>query len=137
MSDDAAVAWQAMRALVLDHHDRRAAASEALGLSFIRIKALRHVADAPVLVSDLAASLAIDRPYATLVVDDLENRGLVERRVDPADRRCKIVTATPAGRRAARTADRILGEPPAALRKLPSRDQATLRRILVGLLSQE
>ena len=41
--------------------------------------------------------IGVDPPYATLIVDTLEERGLVERRPDPADRRRKIVQLTASG----------------------------------------
>src|SRR5690242_8049924 len=86
--------WRAMRTLVLERNDRRAAVSARLGMSYIRIKALAHRARAPMTMRDLAALLAVDAPYTTVVVDDLESRGLVERRPDPQDRRRKIVAVT-------------------------------------------
>jgi DNA-binding MarR family transcriptional regulator len=116
----AARVWQNMRTLVVDQHDRRKAVCEALDMSFMRAKALRSPAAGPMSIRDLAERLAIDRPYTTLIVDDLERRSLVERRVDQADRRAKIVTITPPGRRAAELADRILGEPPEPLRAPPA-----------------
>ncbi|MGN6606393.1 MAG: MarR family winged helix-turn-helix transcriptional regulator [Jatrophihabitans sp.] len=135
MSDDAAVrVWTAMRTLVLDRNDRRAEVAARLGMSFVRVKALRHVAHAPMTMRELAALLAIDAPYTTVVVDDLAQRDLVERRTDPADRRRKIVVATAAGKRLARTAQRMLDVPPPALAGLPADDLAALDRILSAAL---
>jgi len=125
--------WGRMRALVLDRYDVKAAACAALGMSFVRIKALRHIAAAPVTMRDLAGMLASDPPYVTLIVDDLTRRGLVTRSPNPADRRSRIVTATPAGHAAAARAGQILGEPPAALRALDDGELATLDRILARL----
>ncbi len=39
-----------------------------------------------------------DASNVTGIVDRLEKRGLVERRVDPYDRRVKLLVVTPAGR---------------------------------------
>ncbi|MCW2915449.1 MAG: hypothetical protein JWN52_3517 [Actinomycetia bacterium] len=127
--------WNGMRTLVLDLHDRRNEVCEALGMSFIRAKALRRLALGPRTMRELAAELATDAPYTTLVVDDLEKRGLVERTVHPGDRRAKIVTATPAGLAAAELAERILSEPPAPLLGLASTDLDTLDRIVTALLA--
>lgn len=132
--NDATQIWAAMRALVLDN-DRRREVCDALGMSFFRVKALRRIAAAPVKLADLATDLMTDRPYTTLVVDDLAGRGLVERTPHPTDRRSKIVTITPAGEAAAQEAERILGAPPTALRELPEADLAALRRIMTSLLS--
>jgi DNA-binding MarR family transcriptional regulator len=104
--------WNNLRALVLEQNERRKETAEALGMSFFRVKALRRIAAHPSKMSELAAELACDRPYLTLVVDDLESRGLVERHQHPADRRCKIVSATPGGHEVAARANEILGTPP-------------------------
>jgi DNA-binding MarR family transcriptional regulator len=118
-----------MADLVLDNQRRREV-SEALGLSFGRIRALRRIAPAPITMGDLATNLGIDAPYATLVVDELERLGLVERRPHPSDRRVKLVATTPRGSAAARQANKLLGRPPVALSTLPESDLETLARIL-------
>ncbi|WP_422740514.1 MarR family winged helix-turn-helix transcriptional regulator [Micromonospora sp. WMMD729] len=79
----------------------------------------------------LAEHLRIAPRSATEVVDDLQARGLVERRPDPADRRATLVALTAEGSRisaairAARRAeaDRFFGH-------LPDTDRAELTRIL-------
>ncbi|MEU5423319.1 MarR family transcriptional regulator [Streptomyces sp. NPDC020667] len=122
-------AWGNLREVVLGGNERRKEVVEALGMSFFRIKALRRIAQGPMTLRELADQLLTDRPYTTLVVDDLEKRGLVERTPNPADRRSKIVSVTPSGRSAADRANRILGSPPAALLALPPEDLAVLDRI--------
>jgi DNA-binding MarR family transcriptional regulator len=47
---------------------------------------------------ELAAFLRLDPSQVVALVDDLQRRGLVERRPDPADRRANVVLATDAGR---------------------------------------
>lgn len=81
----AARAWHNLRVLLHERADRRREVSEALGMSFFRVKALRRIAAAttPLTLRDLAEALVTDRPYATLVVDDLVGRGLVERSRTP------------------------------------------------------
>jgi DNA-binding MarR family transcriptional regulator len=88
----------------------------------------RHGALRP---GELAEHLRIAPRSATEVVDDLQERGLVERRPDPADRRATLVALTAAGAevgeaiRAARQAeaDRFFGS-------LSEQDRAELTRIL-------
>ena len=126
----AARAWSALRTLVLDRHDRRAEVAERLQLSFIRAKALLRLTGGPLTMRELAAAIAIDAPYATVVVDDLEQRRLVRREPQPGDRRVKLVSLTRAGRRAAEIAQRILDEPPALLDRLSDAELAELTRIL-------
>jgi DNA-binding MarR family transcriptional regulator len=133
----AAQAWQAMRSLVLDSNDKREAVSAALGMSFIRAKALRHLAPGPMSMSELAKSLATDASYTSIVVEDLAARGLVGRSVHPADRRVKIVTITATGLDAAQQAERIIGAPPPAFRALAEERLATLLGLLYELLSIE
>ncbi|MEU3755269.1 MarR family transcriptional regulator [Streptomyces olivoreticuli] len=130
-------AWANLREIVLGGNERRKDVVEALGMSFFRVKALRRIAREPVTLRELADQLLTDRPYATLVVHDLESRGLVERTANPADRRSKIVSVTEAGRAAAERANRILGTPPAALLALPPDDLAALDRIAARLTGGE
>lgn len=125
----ARAAWSSMCDLVL-HNVRRREVSEALGMSFGKIRALRRLAARPMAMSELAAALGIDAPYATVVVDDLESQGLVRRRPHPVDRRAKVVEATRKGKDAARRADEILGTPPPALDALSAKDLETLVKIL-------
>ncbi|GHF16143.1 transcriptional regulator [Amycolatopsis deserti] len=124
--------WERMQD-VLGRHDRRKAVTEALGMSFIKIKALRRLASGPLTLADLAERLNTDRPYVTLVVDDLEQRGLVSRTVHPQDRRRKLVAVTAAGAEAATTAERILKEPPPSLAALDADELAQLDRLLAKL----
>lgn len=131
----AAQAWRAMRTLVFDLHDRRAQVSEALDLSFIRAKALTRLVMGPLTMRELAGRLAIDPPYTTVVVDDLERRGLVQRSTSADDRRVKIVTITEAGAHAAGIVDEILSEPPPMLAALDPAELAQLNQILSRLVT--
>ncbi|MEA2423603.1 MAG: hypothetical protein QOH13_13 [Thermoleophilaceae bacterium] len=131
-ADVARRAWRAMSDIVLDH-DRKVAVSDALGLSWTRVLALRRLAPEPLTLRALAERLQADPPYVTLMVDDLEERGLLQRMPHPKDGRAKLVELTPAGRAAAARADAILDEPPAALRDVPAKDLAALLRVLERL----
>jgi len=72
-------------------------------LSPPQAKALHYVADAgPVPMGDLACRLRCDASNVTGIVDRLEQRGLVERRTAPADRRVKTLVVTPRGSEVAR-----------------------------------
>ena len=131
-TDLARSAWRAMSGLVNDQ-DRKAAVSEALGVSWARVLVLRLLAAEPKTLRALAEWLSADAPYVTLMVDDLERRGLVRRKPHPEDRRSKLVQLTAAGRAAADRAEAILDEPPAALRDVPVKDLAVLLRVLERL----
>jgi len=125
----AAVAWSMLCDLVLDNVRRRQVA-EALGMSFGRGRALRRLAQGPMTMGELAAALEVDAPYATVVVDDFEARGLVRRRPHPTDRRVKVVEATRKGKTLARRAEAILATPPPALSTLEPSELELLVRIL-------
>jgi DNA-binding MarR family transcriptional regulator len=126
---DAREAWMLMSDLVLDNNRRRKV-SEALGISFARVRALRRVARRPMSMGELAAALGIDPANATTVVDDLESSELARRRPHPTDRRAKLVEATRKGKAMARRADAILSTPPPSLSALSAGDLEELRRIL-------
>ena len=131
-ADLARRAWRAMSDVVLDSN-RKVAASEALGLSFARVRALRRLATQPHTLRALAERLVVDPPYVTLIVDDLEERGLVQRMPQPEDRRAKLVELTAAGRTAAERAEAILDEPPAGMHDVPAKDLAAMLRVLERL----
>jgi DNA-binding MarR family transcriptional regulator len=80
--------------------------------------------------------LASDAPYISVVVDDLERRGLVERSVHPGDRRVKVVSLTAAGKESAAIATEIQSRPPAVLNALSANDLAILDRILTALTTE-
>lgn len=120
-------AWDIMRKLVLDN-ERRREVSDALGMSFGRLKALRRIDEAPSTMGELAATLGIDPPYTTIVVDDLERQGLVQRKPHPTDRRAKLVETTARGREEACRARAILNRPPAELAALPEAELVALLR---------
>lgn len=122
--------WVLMSDLVIDNARRREV-SDAVGISFARSRALRRLARRPMSMGEVAATLDVDPPNATVVVDDLESLGLVRRGPHPSDRRAKLVEATRKGKQLARRADEILSTPPPALSSLGAADLETLRRILV------
>jgi DNA-binding MarR family transcriptional regulator len=134
-ADPAREVWTLMSDLVLDNQRRREVA-EAAGMSFGRTRALRRLARKPMSMRELADALGIDPPNATVVVDDLERQGLVQRRPHPTDRRAKLVEATRKGKEKARRADAILATPPPALSGLGPEELETLRRILGSLAGE-
>ena len=81
-------------------------------------------------MGELAARLGTDKPYMTIMIDDLEQRGLVTRIVSPDDRRVKVLALTDTGREIAETAERLVSEPPPGLSRLDPDELATLVRLL-------
>lgn len=97
MSTLADEVWASLTALVMDSRgDWRRDVMNEVGLPFSRVRVLRRLADGPLTMKDLAVACMTDAPAATVAVNDLERRGLAERRVDPENRRVKIVTLTKA-----------------------------------------
>ena len=83
------------------HQMRRATRSQLdpLRVTWSQVRALRTLSrgDAPLRMSELAERLRIARRSATSIVDELVERGLVERLPDPSDRRAVTVAVTPDG----------------------------------------
>lgn len=112
-NEQAARVWTAMRELT-DSYPAKDALRGALNLGrgSGRVKALLWLAEGPLSLSGIAEAVGVDAPYATLIVDTLEERCLVERRPDPADRRRKLVSLTPEGKEAVARVIRIQRQPP-------------------------
>lgn len=124
--------WHTLVGVVMDSRDDwRRNVSEATGLPFSRVRVLRRLRDAPLTLSQLADVTGSDAPATTVSVNDLENRGLVERYPHPDNRRAKLVSLTPAGRRMVELAHRTAyADAPPAVQHLSKTDLAHLRRIL-------
>jgi DNA-binding MarR family transcriptional regulator len=85
-------------------------------------------------LSELAEALRIAPRSATEVADGLQERGLVQRTADPADRRAVVLTATPAGRRVQQEVDDARAADAEELfGRLSEADRAELARILRSL----
>ncbi len=121
--------WLLMSDLVLDN-TRRREVSEATGMSFGRVRAIRRLAREPMTMRELAGALGIDPPNATVVVAGMEKEGLVRRRPHPTDGRVKLVETTRKGKALARKADAILAAPPPGLTALPTAELEELKRLL-------
>jgi DNA-binding MarR family transcriptional regulator len=123
--------WRAMAAAVIDNRDSwKRAVIEETGLPFSRIRILRRLARQPMTVKQVAEAATVDAPAATVAVNDLEDRGLVVRAIDPTNRRCKVVSLTDAGREMVRAIDDIDDPAPEALASLSDGDLKALRSII-------
>lgn len=94
--------WLVMRRVWEDAEERLAPS----GLTMKHSWAL-HALDEPISMGGLAERLGIDASYVTAIADQLEERGLIERRPHPTDRRIKSLALTDEGRR---VRDQILVE---------------------------
>lgn len=123
-------------------HRLRAAWRDQLapfGLSPHQGRALLTVAGHPGLrPSDLAERLRIAPRSVTEVVDGLEALGMLERAPDPTDRRASTLHLTAGGTRTVQAIQRSRAAATDALfDALPAADQAHLRRILSGLVTEQ
>ena len=84
---------------------------------------------------ELGKALGLDKTTLTSQLDRLERAGLVERRLDPRDRRARIPHITRAGETLRRKVAAAAGRVEAAtLVQFDSAEIALLRRMLVGII---
>jgi DNA-binding MarR family transcriptional regulator len=130
-ADQAARVWAVMRGLVASHPTKQLMRDVLdLGRGSGRVKSLMWLTEGPLSLSGLAEAVGVDAPYATLIVDSLEERGLVERQPDSDDRRRKLVSLTPAGKEAVARVQRIQDQPPPAFGDLSAVELDTLEGLL-------
>jgi MarR family transcriptional regulator, lower aerobic nicotinate degradation pathway regulator len=86
----------------------------------------------------LGRRTSIDRSDVVAVLNDLADRGLIERAPDPDDRRRNVITITPAGTQQLRTLDEVLaGVQEKLLAPLSVADRARLIKLLSRVLEQD
>jgi DNA-binding MarR family transcriptional regulator len=129
--EQAVQVWAAIRELA-SHYPPPQALRDALNLGrgSGRVRALLQLTEQPLSLSSLAEALGVDAPYATLIVDTLEQRGLAGRHPDPDDRRRKLVELTPAGQAAAERVMQITREPPPGFAALNEEDLDRLEDLI-------
>jgi DNA-binding MarR family transcriptional regulator len=82
----------------------------------------------------VAGRLGVDRTTMVALIDGLEDKGLVERRPDPADRRRNVIAITPTGRKTLRQATRASDRAEQRLlADLDDAEAAQLRALLARL----
>ena len=132
---DAERTWRLMVELVMETRGEwRRKVSDATGLPFSRVRALWRLERGPRTLSELADDMGTDAPAATVLINALEERGLVKRTPHPTDRRAKLVSLSAGGRRMVDIVEKITDQPPEALESLPTEELKRLRRTLEKLL---
>ncbi|MFE3195132.1 MarR family winged helix-turn-helix transcriptional regulator [Nocardia sp. NPDC059240] len=125
------VVWRQLTHLVMDTRDGwKRAVVERTGMPFSRIRVLRRLLVGPLTAKQLAQAAAMDAPATTVVVNDLEERGLVIREIDPSNRRSKLISLTRAGQEVVAEALATPDPAPAELASLTPSDLRTLHEIL-------
>lgn len=90
--------WERLVGYFFAQREAQMRLSQELGLTPGHVKTLFELdADEGRSMGDLATVLVCDASNVTWLVDRLEERGLVERRPHPSDRRVKSVVLTPEG----------------------------------------
>ena len=90
----------------------------------------------PLSQGEVARRMGIDRTTMVALIDELEHKGLVQRRQDPADRRKNVVALTGAGRDTLRRANQAGAEAERRfLSPLAPGEQETFKKALRALLS--
>jgi DNA-binding MarR family transcriptional regulator len=119
---------------VLRHALTAAEGEDRLTLSQLRCLQLMAEANGPALTTRLAKALLVTPPTMTRTIDVLVERGLVERRPDPANRRQIGLVLTPAGRAVLARYETIVGTRLGALlAPLSDEGKARLRAALADL----
>lgn len=131
--------WQMMVALVWETRGEwRRKVIDATGLPFSRARILWRLLDEPKTLKQISDITSSDAPATTVAVNDLENRGLVERNPHPDNRRTKLVSLTSSGKQLVELIQRtVRDDAPAAFQHLSKTDLAHLRRILERVSSGE
>ena len=97
--DPAQEAWELLWRVMQANKPRFMALAQEMNLAPMQLHALRLIEPGDgVPMSSLAGKLFCDASNVTGIVDRLEARGLVERRVAPDDRRVKQLVLTDSGR---------------------------------------
>jgi DNA-binding MarR family transcriptional regulator len=85
----------------------------------------------PIGQADLGRSTSIDRSDVVTWLGELERRGLIERTVNPDNRRRNIVSITPSGRKQLRALDRVIDDiQERVLAPLSQRERRQLTKLL-------
>jgi DNA-binding MarR family transcriptional regulator len=126
--------WNALVAAVMDTRDDwRRRVTEATGLSFGRIRALKRLLDKPLSLKELAHAMSTDAPAATVAVNALEKQGLVVRTPHPTNGRIKLVSLTPAGRALVARVKAVVEHAPEPFTSLSARELEVLERAVARL----
>jgi DNA-binding MarR family transcriptional regulator len=126
-----------MAAVVFDNRDGwKRDVIETSGLPFSRIRVLRRLARKAMSLREIAEATMMDAPAATVAINDLEDRGLVVRTPDPADRRSKLVSLTQAGCDVVDRIDRVEDPAPPSIAALSDDDLRALRDVLAKLTAR-
>jgi DNA-binding MarR family transcriptional regulator len=124
-----------MKRLAMLQKDRAGAAFEETGLSPYHYAVLALLEEEPPETQAMIAdALGYDRSHLVGILDELEERSLIERKRDPGDRRRHLVTLTPDGKRTAAKLRSIVTKlEDEFLAPLDAKERKSLHRLLLRL----
>ena len=130
----AGAAWRALLEYFVANRDRFASLAAEFGLTVASLKTLMSLdPDEPRSMRALADEWKCDASNVTWLVDRLEERQLVERRMLASDRRVKTVALTPAGVRLKGEVTERMHQPPEEFLALSAEDLDDLLRVMEKL----
>jgi DNA-binding MarR family transcriptional regulator len=123
----------------VEGNSRHSDLKEALGFSLGdgRGKVLFQLRTGPLTHGQLAELNHTTGPYVSLIVDKLEEHGLVQRGPHPDDRRRKLVSLTPGGLDAIALAEAILYRPPRSITALTGEELNQLIDLVQRLIDAD
>ncbi len=131
----AAEVWRLLLGYFLANKDRHAAMAADLDLTLAEMRALLSLEpETGQPMGSLAERWRCDASNVTWVVDRLEDRGFVERRAVPGDRRVKKVAMTPLGEKTRNELLERVHQPPEELLALTRTELSALRQGLGKLV---
>jgi len=89
----------------------------------------------PMTVSELARHLEITKQGAAQIIDDMEQRGYVERQPDPDDRRARLVRLSPRGEQALANARRFHRDYERRLARAYGNEAVATLRAMLGIIA--
>ena len=138
-SDPAVTAWRAVLSLVgwgSGRPPRFPGVALELGLAPKQLGLIWRIEPgATVPMGAIGESLFCDASYVTDLVDKLEERGLIERRPSPDDRRVKLIALTPDGEKLRIRALELLYAPPAEFANLSEEEMSQLSELLTKTMA--
>jgi DNA-binding MarR family transcriptional regulator len=124
--------WEAMARLWFSRKPVFRELARELDLVPPQIMVIQNL-DRPKPMRDVAEHLSCNNSNLTAITDRLEERGLVQRTLDPDDRRVRLLVLTDEGREIQRRVMEFLRQPPVSMDSLSEEELESLIRLLAKM----